>query len=208
MITMLNFERTYDNFDNEKIKVDTLPSEFSAILTWQTSEEIKEKNKREVDCDIFSVFLSDELFSGDKADIVYFARTEHQSGAIKFIEDPVDSDGNLRKSLKFKLKKIPENYDQIIIGVNIYEAKKRNQSFADMQNASVRLIVDDAETEIHYFDLTQDYSGKTSIYLADLKRENEDWIFNPIEIGSTDAYIEDFAQQFTEKKEQVKKENC
>ena len=55
--------------------------------------------------------------------------------------------------------------------------------------------------------VTQDYSEKTSIYLADLKRENEDWIFNPIEIGSTDAYIEDFAQQFTEKKEQEDKEN-
>ena len=81
------------------------------------------------------------------------------------------------------LLRIPQEYDRIVIVVNIYKAVQRNQHFGMIENAFIRIVDDATGKELIHFDLGEDFSIETAVVVGELYKHNGEWKFNAIGSG-------------------------
>ena len=160
-------------------------------------EKIPVHSTADVDCDAFAILLKDGKFTGS-ADLIYFAHLKHESESIKHMgDDLVGGKTGDCEQIKIWLNKIPKGYNKIAIGVNIYQAEARKQSFSDVRDAFVRVENMNTGKEICRFDLSNgEYDGKTTVYFGELSLVNGEWTFTAIGTSTTDRSIERSANQF------------
>ncbi len=85
------------------------------------------------------------------------------------------------------LTKLPADVVDLRVYVTIYEASKRgNQTFAQVENAFVRITDEDTGTELCRYDLTEDAGQHASIEFAKVYFNNGAWAFRAI--GNTFDY--------------------
>jgi stress response protein SCP2 len=94
------------------------------------------------------------------------------------------------------LPAIPADYDKIVMVVNIYQAVPRKQHFGMIRNAFIRIVDQRTNTEMCRFNLTDDYSGMTSMIFGELYRHNGEWKFNPMGQGTTDPGLGELVKRF------------
>ena len=88
-----------------------------------------------IDCDASAFVLVNGKLTNN-SDIVYFGNLKHKSGAIQHMGDNLTGAGEGDDEQIFvNLAKVPQEYDRIVLVVNIYEAVKRNQNFGMIKNA-------------------------------------------------------------------------
>lgn len=134
------------------------------------------------------VHTGDERLRG--SDVVFFNNKSALSGAIELGADNRNRAGDGDdEEIYINLTGLPDSYDRIVLLVQIYEGRKRNQSFANIENAYVR-AVDFSGKEMARFRLTGGQAR--SIVFAELRRRSsEDWDFAAIgELSPRDSFIE------------------
>ncbi len=72
---------------------------------------------------------------------------------------------------------------RIAIGIAIYQAESRKQNFGLVQNAFVRLVDNSNGNELIRYDLSEDYSIETAVFMGELYRHNGEWKFTAIGEG-------------------------
>lgn len=117
------------------------------------------------------------------SDIVFFNNLNHPSGKIRLTGDNRTGAGDGDdEQMIVNLNGLPARYARILFVVQIYEGKKRNQSFGKVKNAFIR--AEDAKgKEMVRFDLSggAGYSNCCLLTFAELAREGADnWKFNAI----------------------------
>ena len=94
------------------------------------------------------------------------------------------------------LSAIPADVDAVMLGVNIYDAKAKAQSFGMVKNAFMRIYDTAAPQKEHVrYDLTEDYSSNTAVLFGKLYRHNGEWKFQALGIG-TNGDINEILAQF------------
>ena len=78
--------------------------------------------------------------------------------------------------VKFDMSKIPADVNEMVIAVDIYQAKQRNQNFGQVENAFCRVLAD-GEESIRY-DLSEDFSTETALVMGRIYRHNGAWKFS------------------------------
>lgn len=152
--------------------------------------------KTDIDCDAFAVLMKD----GEQditADTVCFTNKRHKTDAVRLSGDNLTGDGEGDdEQIYITLKRIPASYKTIFIGVNIYSAKSRNQTFGDIANAFIRVVDDETGAEICRFDLTNDSATKDEIamILGRLDRTSEGWKFVALANPAGESSIMDIAR--------------
>ena len=97
-------------------------------------------------------------------DVVYFGNLQHRSGAVRHMGDNLTGAGEGDDEQIFvQLADLPQQYDKIVVVVNIYQAVQRKQHFGMIQNAFIRLVDASKNTEMCKYSLTDDYSGMTAM---------------------------------------------
>ena len=149
-----------------------------------------------IDCDASAMLLKNgKLISKD--DIVFFGNLQHKSGTIKHMGDNLTGAGEGDdEQIVVDLSSVPNDYDKIVIVVNIYEAFKRNQNFGMIQNAFIRIVDGKTNQEMCKYNLTEDYSGMTAMIFGEVYRHNGEWKFNAIGQGTTDASLGELANRY------------
>lgn len=85
------------------------------------------------------------------------------------------------------LTKLPDAVTDIRFVVTIHDAKQRNQSFGNVENAFIRVIDETTGTELARYDLSEDTEpGVNALVFAKLYRHNGSWQFRAIGDGFTD----------------------
>lgn len=115
-------------------------------------------------------------------------------GKIKTVDGSVEHTGdNLTgegdgddEQIKVNLETVAADVERIAFIVDIYNARSKNQNFGQVKNAFVRLFNGDDQTEIVRYDLSEDYSGKISVVVAELYRNNGEWKFKALGEGSSE----------------------
>lgn len=149
-----------------------------------------------VDCDASVLLLQDGKLKG-KEDIVYFGNLRHPSGTVQHMGDNLTGAGEGDdEQILVDLSKIPENYDRIVIVVNIYQAVERQQHFGMIQNAFCRLVDGNKNTEMCRYNLTDDYSGMMALIFGEIYRHNGEWKFNAMGQGTTDPGLGALANRY------------
>ena len=122
-----------------------------------------------IDCDASALMLKNGKLV-DKSDIVYF--------------------GN------FDLAKVPQEYDKIVIVVNIYQAVQRHQHFGMIENAFIRLVDARNNNEMCKYNLTENYSGMTAMIFGEVYRHNGEWKFSAVGQGTNDPGLGELSRRF------------
>ena len=115
----------------------------------------------------------------DKNDIVFFGNLKHPSGTIQHMGDNLTGAGDGDdEQIMISLAQVPEQYDRIVLVVNIYQAAKRKQSFGMIKNAFIRIIDGRTNQEMCKYDLSESYDGMTAMIFGEVYRHNGEWKFH------------------------------
>lgn len=143
--------------------------------------------KQSIDCDASALLLTNGKLM-KKEDLVYFGNLKHSSHAVNHMGDNLTGEGDGDdEQIAIELSKIPPNYDRIVIVVNIYQADKRKQHFGMIENAFCHLIDARNNQELCKYNLTDNYSGMTSLIFGEVYRYNDEWKFSAIGQGTSDV---------------------
>lgn len=151
---------------------------------------------QEIDCDASAILLKDGKLT-NMQDLVYFGNLSHKSGTVNHMGDNLTGAGDGDdEQIIIDLSRVPEEYDRIVIVVNIYQAVKRKQHFGMIENAFIRLVDARNNNEMCKYNLTENYSGMTAMIFGEVYRHNGEWKFNAIGNGTTDPGLSDLCKRY------------
>lgn len=162
----------------------------------QQSRGLFSKKPESIDCDASALLLSNgKLLS--KEDVVYFGNLRHKSGTVQHMGDNLTGAGDGDdEQILVDLSKIPNEYDSIVLVVNIYQCIQKKQHFGMIQNAFIRLIDGKTNSEMCKYNLTENYSGMTSMIFGEVYRHGAEWKFNAMGQGTNDPGIGELANKY------------
>ncbi len=149
-----------------------------------------------IDCDASALLLKGgKLY--DKSDIIYFGNLQHKTGAVWHMGDNLTGAGDGDdEQIVVDLSRLPQEYDRIVLVVNIYQALQRKQHFGMIENAFIRLVDGKTNREMCKYNLTENYSGMPAMIFGEVYRHNGEWKFNAIGQGTNDPGIGQLAQRY------------
>ena len=151
---------------------------------------------RAIDCDA-SAFACKNGKLTDKNDIVYFGHLTHKSGSIVHTGDNLTGAGEGDdEQIIVDFSKLPSDYDKIVFVVNIYQAVARKQNFGMIENAFIRIVDAESNTELCKYNLSENYDGMTAMIFGEIYLRNGQWKFNAIGQGTKDTDISELAARF------------
>ncbi len=172
-------------------------SEITVGFGWDTAKlPIGFTRTKPIECRASAFALKDGKLTSNE-DIVYFANLAHKSGAIshKGLE-LTDADGKEIQEIEIDLQKLPNDYDGVIFALNIFDAFARNQSFAVVQSAFIRVVDISTGKEICRYNLAEDISGMTALIFAKLLRDGGEWKFAAVGTGTRDGKVAEIAARY------------
>lgn len=151
---------------------------------------------RPIDCDASAILLQNGHFV-DKKDLVYFGNLKHNSGSVNHMGDNLTGAGDGDdEQIIIDLSSVPQQYDKIVIVVNIYDAAARGQDFGMISNAFIRLVDARNNNEMCRYNLSENYAGLTAMIFGEVYRHNGEWKFNAVGNGTDDKNLGTLAQRF------------
>ena len=94
------------------------------------------------------------------------------------------------------LASVPQQYDKIVVVVNIYQAVQRKQHFGMIQNAFIRIVDARNNTELCKYNLSEDYTNMTAMIFGEIYRHDGEWKFNAVGQATTDPGLGDLVNRF------------
>ncbi len=151
----------------------------------------------DIDCDA-SVFMLDENGKiKSKKNIVYFGNLGSGCGSVKHSGDNLTGGGEGDdEQIVIDLPIVPANISKLVFVVNIYDCIKRKQHFGMIENAFIRLVNLSNNKEMMRYNLTNEYSGKTALLVAEMYRQGSEWKFAAIGQGTDDASLGNMSKAY------------
>lgn len=145
--------------------------------------DVNDFGKDSYDLDI-SAFLLDKdrrVTTAKASERVVFFNMLHQQGIALEGDNLTGAGDGDDERIDVSLDDIAPDINEIIFNVNIYDAKKKNQTFGMVRNSYIRLLdADNNEKELARFDLKDDASTATAVTFARLFRTSNGWSFEAI----------------------------
>lgn len=151
----------------------------------------------DIDCDASVFMLNGDDKIQAKGDIIYFGNLKHSSGSVNHMGDNLTGDGEGDdEQIAVELAKVPEHVQKLVFVVNIYDCIKRKQHFGMIKNAFIRIINLQNNQEILRFNLSDDYSNKTALYVAEIYRHGSEWKFAAIGEGDSSTGLNQMMSRY------------
>ena len=111
-------------------------------------------------------------------DFVFYNNLQSACGAVRHGGDNRTGKGaGDDETILVDLEQLPADVSRVVVAVTIHEAEARQQSFARVENAYVRLVNQVGEQEVARYDLGRIGTGETGMLFGELVRESDDWSF-------------------------------
>lgn len=186
----------------QKVSLTKDNAGLSKVIIGLGWDEVKQKRgffapkPAPIDCDASALLLRDGKLM-QKEDIVYFGNLSHMSGTVQHMGDNLTGAGEGDdEQIIVELSRVPEEYDRIVVVVNIYDCVKRKQHFGLIENAFIRIVDARNNTELLKYNLTEEYSGMTAVIFGEVYRHNGEWKFNAIGQGTNDPGLGQLANRY------------
>jgi len=152
----------------------------------------------DIDCDASVLMLDSNDKIKSKHDIIYFGNLTSQCGSVRHMGDNLTGEGEGDdEQIMIDLKNVPQNIQKLVFVVNIYDCIRRKQDFGMIENAFIRIINLANNKELVRFNLTEQYSGKTALFVGEIYRHNNEWKFAAIGEGTNDASLKDIVRRYS-----------
>lgn len=156
------------------------------------------KPSSSIDCDACAILCQNGRLVSDN-DVVYFGNLKHKSRAVVHQGDNLTGDGDGDdEQILIRLNELPSQYDRIILFVNIYNARRKNQNFGQISNSFIRLVDSDKNTEMCRYDISQssDYNKATAVIFGELVKKNNEWEFKALGEASSAGSVSEVASMY------------
>ncbi len=151
----------------------------------------------EVDCDASVLMLGADDKLKEKKDLIYFGNLKSQCKSVLHTGDNLTGEGDGDdEAVNVDLSKVPARIEKLVFVVNIYNCVQRKQHFGLIQNAFIRVVDKSARTEMCKYNLSEDYSDKTTLVAGEIYRHNGGWKFNAVGNGTQDRSLSDIAAKY------------
>ncbi len=135
-------------------------------------------------------------------DVVYYGNLRHPSGSIVHLGDNTTGDEKLqaedKEQIVVTLPEVPREIVKLVFVVTIYECYPRRQTFGQVENAYVRLVDLETDVEVARYELSDDaYSNCTSIVLAEVYRQEQQWQVAAVGQGVKASSLQELVQRYT-----------
>ncbi|MBR8826724.1 MAG: TerD family protein [Gomphosphaeria aponina SAG 52.96 = DSM 107014] len=133
------------------------------------------------------------------ADVIYFGNLNHKSRAVTHLGDNLTGAGTGDdEQIILDLPQIPPEISKLLFMVNIYRCLERKQDFSQVSNAFVRLVDLANNKEVARYNLSgAEYQGQTSMIMAEIYRDNEEWQMAAIGKGIKVNGLEDLIRRYS-----------
>ncbi|MFW1955096.1 TerD family protein [Acinetobacter guillouiae] len=136
------------------------------------------------DLDASAFLLSENGKVRGEYDFIFYNQTRSPEGSVEHTGDNRTGAGDGDdEAVRINLAQVPADVQKIAITVTIHEGESRGQNFGQVQNAFIRVVNDQSNTEIVRFDLNEDYSTETAMIFGELYRHNGEWKFRAVGQG-------------------------
>lgn len=150
-----------------------------------------------IDCDASVFMLNENDKVTGKDSVIYFGNLKTKDGSIQHMGDNLTGDGEGDdEQITVDLSRVPDNIHKLIFVVNIYACVKRNQHFGMIKNAFIRVVNMSDNKELMRFNLTDDYAGKTGLYVGEIYRHGKEWKFAALGEGDNSTGINDMIKKY------------
>jgi stress response protein SCP2 len=151
-----------------------------------------------VDCDASVIMLGANDKLQNNNDVVYFGNLKSKDGSIIHSGDNLTGDGDGDdEQVSIELNRVPSQVEKLVFVVNIYDAVKRKQHFGMIRNAFIRVVNPSNNQELIKYNLTDDYSGKTSLIVGELYRHGNEWKFAAVGTGTNASGLSEVVRSYT-----------
>lgn len=159
------------------------------------------KQKVDVDIDASVIMLGEDGKIPTRDEVIFFNHKDHPTGCVHHCGDNLVGGkmGGMEDSeqVLVDLSKVPANVSRIVFVVNIYDCVKRKQHFGMVEDAYIRIVDKSSNETIASYNLTEDYSGKTSMIVGEIYRQSGVWKFNAIGQPGYEAGIADLVGKYS-----------
>lgn len=137
------------------------------------------------------------------SDVIYYGNLKHSSGAITHLGDNrignSEADAEDNEQILIILPELPPEIAKLVFVVTIYECYPRRQTFGQVYNAYVRLVDLEQDVEIARYDLSdQAYRDHTSIILAEVYRQEDQWQVAAVGQGIKVDSLQSLVQRYSD----------
>ncbi|HHI5803803.1 TerD family protein [Clostridioides difficile] len=149
----------------------------------------------DIDCDASVFMLNQEgKLSGIK-DLIYFGNLKSACKSVLHTGDNLTGEGTGDdEQILVNLDKVPSNIHKLLFVVNIYNCVDRKQHFGMIENAYIRVEDQGNKKEIAKYNLSDNYSEKTTLIVGVIYRKDGSWQFKAIGEGTKDAGLKEVMQ--------------
>ncbi|MCC0629179.1 TerD family protein [Clostridioides sp. ES-S-0108-01] len=149
----------------------------------------------DIDCDASVFMLNQEgKLSGIK-DLIYFGNLKSACKSVLHTGDNLTGEGaGDDEQILVNLDKVPSNIHKLLFVVNIYNCVDRKQHFGMIENAYIRVEDQSNKKEIAKYNLSDNYSEKTTLIVGAIYRKDGSWQFKAIGEGTKDAGLKEVMQ--------------
>ena len=117
-------------------------------------------------------------------DFIFYGEKVHASGAITYNGDNRTGEGEGDdETISIDTSKMPADIQKVAFTCTIDMAVERRQNFGMVNNAYIRIVDENTDTEINRFDLSEDFSVETAMIFGELYLHNGEWKFKAIGQG-------------------------
>ncbi|PWW30237.1 stress response protein SCP2 [Cytobacillus oceanisediminis] len=151
-----------------------------------------------IDCDASVIMLGENGKLRNNSDVIYFGNLRSGDGSVQHTGDNLTGDGDGDdEQVMIDLSRVPAHIHKMVFVVNIYDSVKRKQHFGMIQNAFIRVVNSSNKQELIHYNLTDDYSGKTSLIVGEIYRHGSDWKFAAVGTGTASPGLSDVVRSYT-----------
>jgi tellurium resistance protein TerD len=146
--------------------------------------EIKSGNPLDLDASIFMLNVHGKTPNKDY--FIFFNNLKSPDGSLVHTGDNRTGvgDGDDEMILA-NLALIPQEIEEILIVVSIYEAESRRHNFGHLHEAYIRIVDVETQKELLLFDLDEEFPRYTEVEFGKLQRIENEWHFKATGIGTT-----------------------
>ena len=119
-----------------------------------------------------------------EADFIFYNQLKSTCGSVQHTGDNRTGAGEGDdEALMVDLSRVPAEVQKVAFTVTIHEADARRQNFGQVQNAYIRLVNAETNTEVARYDLAEDASTETAMIFGELYRHGGEWKFSAVGQG-------------------------
>lgn len=131
-----------------------------------------------IDMDL-SVYVKRSTHSD--SNMCYFGNKNILNGAVVHSGDNLTGEGDGDdEAIDINLKALPEDATKVVVLLNIYQAKERNQAFNKVQNAFARIVNMADKSEIVRTEVNKQPDAFDNLVFAQFVKKEGDWIFEAV----------------------------